>query len=131
LKIIEAESRTFPLDKMIMLGMLIIILIAISLLKSEDSPAGVNKCDTSYWTLFAILCAFCVIFEIISIIKVKREYVRKVKYRYEFSPGDFEATISNMLALTMSTFFGSFAAAFCGAGPGNVYLGVLISRGID
>ena len=36
-----------------------------------------------------------------------------------------------MFALNVFTFLGSFSAAFCGAGPGNVYISVLISKGID
>ena len=112
---------------------LIGILIVISILRGSDndSPIGIKKCDTMYWALLGILSAICILYEIIAIYVVRNEYEHKVKCGYQFSPGDFKATNSDMLILVAFTFFGSFSAAFCGSGPGNIFVGLLIQRGID
>ena len=75
-RISEYENRVLPWEKLGLTWGLIIILTVISILRGDgnDSPVGIVRCDHIDWTLFFILQAICIIFEIIAICIVKKEY---------------------------------------------------------
>jgi len=112
---------------------LIAILTVISLLKGSgtDSLIGVVRCDAVDWTLFAVLQVICIIFNVLGIVLIKREYAEKVECGYEFVPGDLEATPRQLFLLTVFSFLGALIAAFCGVGPGMIFVPVLILIGIE
>ena len=62
---------------------------------------------------------------------VKNGYKDKVKYGYNFTPGDIEATPKNLVILVTISFFGAMAAAFSGVGPGFIFCPILVLIGIE
>ena len=74
-KVMDAENRIFPAEKLAITWCMIGILILISVFRGSgnDSPIDVKRCDDVDWMLFWILQGVCVIFEILAIYVVRRE----------------------------------------------------------
>ena len=108
-------------------------LIIISLLRGSgnDSFIGVKRCDGTDWGLFAALQGCCFLFLGLGIVVLKREFKEKQEFGYQFSPGDLEATTKNVITLSLVSFSGAFAAAFCGIGPGSIFCPVLVMLGVE
>jgi len=111
---------------------LVAVLVILSLLKGsgKDSMIGVKRCDSLDWTLFGLLQVLCIIWTVVGIVVVKREYHEKIDVGYEFIPGDLEATPKNLVVMIGMSFLGAFCAAFCGIGPGNIFCPALVMIGI-
>lgn len=62
---------------------------------------------------------------------VNIEYAEKKDCEYKFMPGDFEPTSQGITKMVTISFFGAFAAAFCGIGPGAIFVPVLVIIGIQ
>ena len=114
---------------------MITVLTVFSLLrgsgKPEESLIGTTRCDSTDWTLFAVLQVICIIMTALGIWVLKREYQEKVDCGYNFVQGDLEATPKNLATLVLISFFGAMASAFCGIGPGNIFCPILIMIGIN
>ena len=96
-----------------------------------DSIIGVIRCSAMDWILFAILQGLCLIFTIAAIMIVNIEYKEKLDCDYKFANGDFEPKPQDITKMVLISFFGSFAAAFCGIGPGAIFVPVLVIIGIQ
>lgn len=80
------ESTNFQWNKLLLNWGMIIVLTVISLLKGsgDNSPIGVTRCSGLDWALFALLQVLCVIFIVLAVVLVKKEYKEKVESGYNF-----------------------------------------------
>lgn len=76
------------------------------------------------------LQVICAIFTAIAIMIVNSEYKDKVENGYNFVEGDFESSPKGLALMIAISFFGAFAAAFCGIGPGAIFCPILVILGI-
>lgn len=111
------------------------ILVVVSLLKGGSSPndslLGIVKCGKDDWIIFAVLQVICVVFLILGLLVIKREYRMKTEVGYQFIEGDLKATPKNLSSMIAVSFFGSIFASFSGLGPGMVFCPALIMIGIE
>lgn len=134
-KIIDAESTPFQWTKLALNWGLIIILIVFTLFKGGSSPndslLGIVKCGKEDWVIFGVLQVICVIFLLLGLCVLKKEYRMKTEVGYDFIEGDLKATPSNIGFMIAVSFFGSIFASFSGLGPGMVFCPALIMIGIE
>ena len=75
---------------------MIAVLTTITLLKGGNSPQdsllGVVKCDSNDWIIFGVLQVVCVIFLLLGLYVIKKEYREKTEAGYQFIEGDLKAT---------------------------------------
>jgi len=92
--IVKNESTNLQWLKLSLNWGMVLILTACLLLRGsgETSIIGVKRCDPLDWILFAGLQAACFIMTTLGILLAKREYMCKVYCKYEFTPGDFQAS---------------------------------------
>lgn len=101
-------------------------------MRGNGQPSLIDaiRCDSTDWVLFVVLQLVCAIFTAIGIVVVNAEYKEKVENGYQFVEGDFESTPKGLALMIGISFFGSFAAAFCGIGPGAIFCPILVIIGI-
>lgn len=73
----------------------------------------------------------CIIFLILGICVIKKDFQEKIKCGYNFIEGDLQATPKNLFFMISVSFFGSIYASFSGLGPGMVFCPALIMIGIE
>ena len=73
----------------------------------------------------------CIVYVIWALVIVKKEFKAKEAAGYVFVGGDLRATTENLVKLNVISFFGAFAAAFCGVGPGFIFGPILLIVGIE
>jgi hypothetical protein len=133
-KLVEYESTNFQWQKLALNWGMVLVLILISILRGSGeglSMIDVARCDKTDWFLFGALQICCLLFLGYGIYVVKTEHALKVKVRYEFTPGDLQATNPKIARMVIVSFFGSAAAAFCGVGPGFIFAPLLVVIGIE
>ena len=96
-----------------------------------DSIIGTVRCTSTDWILFIVLQGICIIFTVIAVLVVNKEYNEKVECGYTFVDGDFKATPKSLVMMLSIAYFGAFAAAFCGIGPGAIFCPVLVIIGVQ
>ena len=73
----------------------------------------------------------CVVFTIIGIFIIKKEYNEKKKENYKFCEGDLVPKTKDIVVILLISFFAAFATSFCGIGPGSVICPILVIIGIS
>jgi uncharacterized membrane protein YfcA len=81
--------------------------------------------------LFYILVAFCVVFEILGIYVVRKQYKLKVDSNYQITPGDLEGSTKELASLSMLLFVSAVTVTFCGASPTGVVIPILLYNGVE
>jgi hypothetical protein len=112
---------------------MLLILTTVSILRGsgDNSPVGVERCDSTDWILFAVLQVACVAFELRAIWVIRHEYNQKVEHHYQFLPGEFKGSNIDICRFAAVAFFGSCASVFCGGGPGAVMGPFVVAAGIE
>ena len=89
------------------------------------------RCDTVDWVLFTLLQIICLIFLVIGVTLLKKDFKERQEAGYQFIEGDLEATPKNLMNMILISFTGAIFAAFSGLGPGMIFSPALIIIGIE
>lgn len=81
--------------------------------------------------MFGVLQVVSVVFLMLGLLVIKKEFKRKTEAGYQFLEGDLKATPKNLGFMIAVSFFGSIFASFSGLGPGMVFCPALIMIGIE
>lgn len=132
--IIETDSTNFRWASITIIWTLMIVLTVISLMRGKNDPSqsllNLRLCDLIDWILFAVLQIICFLALGISVCIVLAEMKEKEAAGYVAVEGELELTPINVIVISVVSFFGSFAAAFAGIGPGSIFVPALQAIGV-
>lgn len=95
------------------------------------SVIDLEVCETTSWVLLAILCLFSVLFTLAALSISSKEHAEKVRVGYNFVRGDVNFEFKTSIKLVLAAFFGAFAAALSGIGPGLVFIPVVLAMDVN
>ena len=109
------------------------ILFTVQLLRGSGaapSIIGSTRCTSSDWILFTVLLVAGFVMTFLAVLVQNREYKRKKELGYQFVPGDFKCTASNVIKLPIFGCMIGFITAMSGIGPGVMTNAVLLKLNV-
>lgn len=126
--------NNFPLDKVglvLFVWGMILLLAAIRGGHGGGSIAGITKCSTKFWLVFAMIFPLCIGVTLLGGRLIMKEHAGKKAAGFRFLPGDFDWTSRAALLYCLLSFGGGLATSLLGLG-GAMFLGpVLYHMGLN
>lgn len=121
--LLDSESRT-PFDKVVLLSVMVIVVVALNLLKGGGSafpsPLGVRCGSHSYWALTALVFVWLIVISMWIRSELIKKWELKKRLKYPYIAGDVEWNQRNTIVYPCLVFFAGFFAGMFGVGGGIV-----------
>lgn len=128
------EERHTPMDKVLMVSVMIGMVIVLNLLKGGGSkfpsPLGLECAGNGYWFLTVLVFVWILGFSVHMRSLLVKKWERKLRLRYRYIEGDVEWNAVNTLIYPMICFFAGFFAGLFGIGGGIVKGPLMLYMGV-